>query len=106
MSSLSLYAADDPYLELLDAEASKVESVSTDKNVDRDAQVRPEANGGTGLAPSREDFEALLRERHVGTYSFYRRLPERSREEIFLDYSAGASLEALRSKVIDRYLHQ
>lgn len=99
-------AAEDPYLEMLDAEATKVDGVSTDTAGD-DAGTAPrtDAAGSAGPAPSRGDFEALLRDRHVGTYSFYRRLPERSREEIFIDYSNGASLEALRSKIIDRYLH-
>jgi hypothetical protein len=55
--------------------------------------------------PSRKSFEALLRQQHVGTYSFYRRLPERSREEIFVDFGSGASMESLRDKVVDRYLH-
>jgi hypothetical protein len=41
----------------------------------------------------------------VGTYTFYRRLPERSRAEIFVDYGEGASMQVLRDKVVDRYLH-
>ncbi|MDJ0738925.1 MAG: hypothetical protein QNJ91_04370 [Gammaproteobacteria bacterium] len=100
------FAAEDPYLELLDAEATKVDGNSTDTaEDDAGAAPRTDAAGSAEPAPSRGDFEAQLRNRHVGTYSFYRRLPERSREEIFIDYSNGASLEALRSKIIDRYLH-
>lgn len=97
----SLPAADDPYLQLLNEEATKVEARSTDKGSD----------GGEGPADgerpsaSRERFEALLEEQHVGTYSFYRKLPERSRQEIFLDYRNGASMDALREKIVDRYLH-
>lgn len=101
------HAADDPYLRMLDEEVTKVEGVSTDTAGDKAG--KSQAAGGKGTEsralPSREHFEGLLRRQNVGTYSFYRRLPERSREEIFVDYSNGASMEALRGKIIDRYLH-
>jgi hypothetical protein len=96
-------AADDAYLLLLDAELTKVEGVSTDTPGDG---VAPSGvTGESASTPSREHFESLLREQHLGTYSFYRRLPERSREEIFIDYSNGASTAALRDKIVDRFLH-
>jgi len=95
-------AADDPYLELLNEEATKVEPEATDTGKDSDERVLPDS--GSKLT-SRERFEALLEQQHAGTYSFYRKLPERSREEVFLDYSNGASMEALREKIVDRYLH-
>ena len=99
------HAADDAYLRLLDEEVIKVEEPATDTGLDDAASSRP-INIDQALQPvSRERFETLLKQTRVGTYSFYRRLPERSREEIFLDYSGGASLEALRGKIIDRYLH-
>jgi hypothetical protein len=105
-STSTLPAGDDTYLELLDREVTKVEPVSTDKPRDRAATPpQDDSNRPAQPAPSREQFEALLRRHHVGTYSFYRRLPARSREEIFLDYSDGTSTEALREKVIERYLH-
>jgi hypothetical protein len=97
--------ADDAYLQLLDAEATKVEPETTDTEVSDAAGDRePAAREMSGLA-SREQFEALLRQENVGTYSFYRKLPERSREEIFVDYRNGASMEALRGKVVNRYLN-
>ncbi|MCB1726036.1 MAG: hypothetical protein KDI22_01260 [Gammaproteobacteria bacterium] len=99
-------AADDPYLQLLDQEVSKVEASVTDKgNNAATAQVPAGNSAGTASLVSRKHFEDVLQEQHVGTYSFYRKLPERSREEIFLDYSGGASMEALRKKIIDRFLH-
>lgn len=107
MTATAVRAADDPYLEMLDQEATKVESGSSDTGNDGGDS----ANAGAGsqpastALPSRERFESLLRRQNVGTYSFYRKLPERSREEIFLDYSNGASMEALREKIVDRYLH-
>ena len=100
------WAADDPYLELLDKEVAKVESSPTDTARETGDPAGAATAEPSQPAPSREQFEVLLRRHHVGTYSFYRRLPERSREEVFLDYSGGASMEALRSKIIDRYLHQ
>jgi hypothetical protein len=102
-SSLAVVqAATDPYLELLDEEATKVERRSTDTGTDADSAARVD---DPRPGPSRERFEALLEQQHVGTYSFYRKLPERSREEVFLDYSSGASMDALREKIVDRYLH-
>jgi hypothetical protein len=99
------HAADDAYLQLLDEEVVKVEEPATDTRLDDAASSRP-AGRDQALQPvSRERFETLLKQTRAGTYSFYRRLPERSREEIFLDYSDGASLEALRVKIVDRYLH-
>lgn len=100
------HAADDAYLEQLDEEVTKVEAVPTDTGRDGAARPAKTAGGaGTREVASREQFEASLRDQHVGTYSFYRRLPERSREEVFLDYSRGASMESLREKVIERFLH-
>lgn len=99
-------AAEDTYLQLLDQEATKVEPNSTDTNADQTlAAAQDDSMAAARPAPSRALFEALLKRQHLGTYSFYDRLPERSREEIFLDYSSGASMEALREKIIDRYLH-
>jgi len=100
------HSADDGYLHQLDEEVTKVESISTDTVGDDVARpAKAGAKGQAQAAPSRERFETQLRQQHVGTYSFYRRLPERSREEIFVDYANGASMEALREKVVDRYLH-
>ena len=100
------HAADDAYLQLLDEEVTKVEAVSTDTVGGWCCPAsQGRCEGQAQVAPSRERFETQLRQQHVGTYSFYRRLPERSREEIFVDYANGASMEALREKIVDRYLH-
>jgi hypothetical protein len=78
----------------------------TDKESQRETATSDSAKtAGEAKVSSRVAFENLLREQHVGTYSFYRRLPERSREEVFLDFSRGASMESLRGKIVDRYLH-
>jgi len=103
----SAQAAEDTYLELLDQEVIKVEPSATDTVGDNPRGSPPDERvlAAAPPAPSRAHFETLMSRQHVGTYSFYSRLPERSREEIFLDYSNGASMEALREKIIDRYLH-
>jgi len=103
----SAQAAEDTYLELLDQEVTKVEPSATDTLGDnpRGSQRDERVLVAAPSAPSRAHFETLMSRQHVGTYSFYTRLPERSREEIFFDYSGGASMEALREKIIDRYLH-
>ena len=104
--SSSAFSAGDPYLEMLDEEVTKVEAAPTDTADDGKASS---ANADSAQlaqpVPSQKKFETLLRQQQVGTYSFYRRLPERSREEIFADYSGGASMEMLREKIIERYLH-
>jgi len=105
MVATDVVATDDPYLQLLDEEATKVDGIPTDTETQGD--VPTPAGPARESAPpgSRADFENLMRIEHVGTYSFYRRLPERSKEEVYLDYSRGASMESLRGKIVDRYLH-
>jgi len=104
-----VHAADDALVQPTEAESTKVGPVATDTV--RDGAAPPVASATHGgarpvrPAPSRDFFEALLRRQYVGTHSVYRRLPERSRDEVFLDYSAGASIETLRDKIIDRFLH-
>ena len=105
LSIAPVFAADDPYLEMLDQEATKVEGPSSDTGDNGNAISGAGGNPQPMALPSRQRFEQLLRQQNVGTYSFYRKLPERSREEIFLDYSKGASMEALREKIVNRYLH-
>lgn len=101
-----LYATDDAYLKALDAEVSKVGGALTDTGGDAAPGASPGSTQKDARPESsRERFEALLRERHIGTYSFYRRLPERSREEIFLDYAGGDAMDVLRDKIVDRFLH-
>ena len=102
---VAMPAADDAYLDLLDREVTKVEPGLTDTGEEGAKASEDTRRQAATPAPSRTHFEALLQKQHVGTYSFYRRLPERIREEVFLDYSAGAPMEALREKIIDRYLH-
>ncbi len=97
-------AETDPYLQLLAEEVTKVEESPGEAVTVQGDATRMVAQSARPV-PSRKRFEELLRKQHVGTYSFYSRLTERSQEEIFVDYGNGASMEALREKVVDRYLH-
>lgn len=105
LGALSPVAAGDPYLDAVDEEAAKV---GKDTTVNNSKSMRRGASGDTSARTadsSKAGFEALLRREHLGTYSFYRKLSQRSRDEIFGDYRDGASITALREKIVDRYLH-
>jgi len=102
-------AADD-YLSELDAEAKKVEARSIDgeagtSTVEAPAEIGGSTGGGRSGA-SRERFESLLRQKYLGTFGFYKKLPERSRQEIFIDYRDGAPMAEVRKKIIDRLLQR
>ena len=88
-------AQTDPYLQLLAEEVTKVEESPTETVTVQEDATRLVAQSARP-APSLNRFEELLREQHVGTYSFFSRLTERSREEIFVDYGNGASMQAWR----------
>lgn len=100
----------DAYLSELDAEARKVEAREIDgeagtSNVQSPAQV-PADPANERVGASREAFEALLKKNYLGTFGFYKKLPERSRQEIFAEYRAGAPVSEVRKKIIDRLLQR
>jgi hypothetical protein len=91
--SMAARAADDgSYLELLNKEAMKQGVVA-----------RPETAGG---AEQVDAFEALLQKDYRGSYLFFKKLPPRSQEEILLDYQNGASINDVRKKIMDKFLHK
>ena len=98
---VTLTAAEtDDYLSAITAEANKVE------------QGAPIGTGATttgesaGIDESLNRFESDLKARYRGSYTFYRKLPKRSREEIFQSYIDGASIDEIRKKIMDRFLNQ
>lgn len=109
LASVPACSADD-YLSELDAEVKKVESREIDADSGGSRVVDPAQNTsvpvGAAANSSRDTFEALLRERYLGTYGFYRKLPERSRQEIYVDYRDGAPIAEVRKKIIDRLLQR
>ncbi len=84
------------YLELLEAEAQKL--------APGEPAVQPEAPGEFNRG-DRADFEAELA-KHKGTYSFYRKLPEKDRAEVFKAYREGAGFVRIRRMIIDRGMHR
>jgi hypothetical protein len=95
-------AAEDPYLQALENEVEKVEHAV----VAPDAPAAASTDANLVSDAARTQFEGTLRERYTGTYEFYRKLPERSRQEIFDHYQHGASIADVRKKIIDRLLQQ
>ncbi|RLJ18536.1 hypothetical protein DJ030_11105 [bacterium endosymbiont of Escarpia laminata] len=90
---------DDAFLSAIAEEAKKVEQRG---DVGGQSEQAPLAEGG----PTQEEFEANLKSRYLGSFTFYRKLPGRSQEEIYLDYKSGASIGDIRKKIMDRFLHR
>lgn len=97
-----LLAEEDPYLSAISKEADKVEAETQPT-----LNVPTESSGQTdedGL--SLQAFEEDLKTRHKGSYTFYQKLPRRSREEVFQEYRNGASIDELRKTIMERFLHR
>lgn len=92
-------AEDDAFLSAIAEEVKKVEQRG---DVGGQSEQAPLAEGG----PTQEEFEANLKSRYLGSFTFYRKLPGRSQEEIYLDYKSGASIGDIRKKIMDRFLHR
>lgn len=94
---VSSASAEDDYLQSLEAEARKLDS--------------PQAVSAPGTAvesrsqSDRSQFEAELA-KHKGTYSFYMKLMERDKAEVFKTYQDGASFSEIRRLIINRRLHR
>ena len=109
LASSPTWSADD-YLSELDAEAKKVEVRKIDgesgaSTVEAPPEI-PIDDGVTRPGASRDAFESLLKKKYLGTFGFYKKLPERSRQEIFLEYQHGAPMTVVRKKIIDRLLQR
>jgi len=87
------------YLDAIEIEAEKLD--------DSAAHSEGKANSPSTTVSddSREKFEQELESRYRGTYLFYKQLPARSREEVFLEHEQGASIEDVRKTILNRYLH-
>ncbi|WP_456406962.1 hypothetical protein [Thiolapillus sp.] len=100
MNCLAL--SEEEYLKYIEAEASRLAEparpvipnagkVTTDKEA---AQL------------SQSEFEALLKAKQRGTYSFYESLLENDKAEVYKAFSAGADWRKIRRMIIDRKLHR
>lgn len=97
-----LLAEEDPYLSAISQEADKVEADSqTTLSEPGETSGQTEEDG-----LSLQAFEEDLKTRHKGSYTFYQKLPRRSREEVFQEYRNGASIDELRKTIMDRFLHR
>ena len=109
LASAPVLSADD-YLSELDAEVKKVEARKIDgetgtSTIEAPAEIPLEATDQRPGA-SRDAFESLLKQKYLGTFGFYKKLPERSRQEIFAEYQSGAPMSEVRKKIIDRLLQR
>jgi hypothetical protein len=92
-------AEQDPYLQALEGEVEKVEP----NEIGEDAAFVSTPESRQEAAMVRERFETMLQQRYAGTYSFYARLPERSRQAIVAEYRQGADIRQLRQMIIDLF---
>lgn len=94
-------AEEDPYLSAISQEAKKVDAE------DQPTLAKPGSPGaGDEEGLSLKAFEEDLKTRHKGSYTFYQKLPLRSREEIFQEYRDGASIDELRQTIMQRFLQR
>jgi len=100
-ASAWVMAEEDPYLSAITKEASKVDGATqtTLENVD---SPPISADGGPSIGAFEEDLKA----RYKGSYTFYRKLPRRTQEEVFEEYRQGASIGEIRQKIMDRFLNR
>jgi hypothetical protein len=101
VSSLHVFAEEDPYLSAISQEAKKVVVPSQPDSAEPGESATPLV-GELDLRAFEEDLKA----RYKGSYTFYTKLPRRTQDEIFLEYRDGASMDEIRKKIMDRFLHQ
>jgi hypothetical protein len=94
-------AVDDDYLSEISIEAKKVESDSLSGVGGSSGSKGMEGIEKDG---ARSAFEADLKARYRGSYTFYNKLPLTSRDEIYQHYREGASISDIREKIMERFL--
>lgn len=97
---VSAIAMEDPYLSAISIEAKKVDA-ATQPTLDNAA---PQSTNDRGV--HLQAFEEDLKARYKGSYTFYVKLSRRCREEILQEYRDGASIDALREKIMDRFMRR
>lgn len=94
-------AQDDDYLSEISAEASKIDS-----KLPTQGEAEPNQDGLTDEGAAQVAFEEDLKSRYLGSYTFYKKLPRRAREEVYEEYKGGASIDEIRQKIMNRFLNQ
>ncbi len=92
---------EEEYLKYIDAEASKL-SEPTQPVV----QQSVTKDSGETAKLSMAEFEALLKKKQRGTFSFYNSLIESDKAEVYKTYLSGASMQEIRRLVINRKMHR
>jgi hypothetical protein len=86
--------------------AAIVLAVSAAIPVFADPEAANAANPAVNAPAARPDFEHLLEQRDFGTFMMYKRLSTESRDEVFLSYSQGATLDQIKAAVLNAFLHR
>lgn len=100
-TGLLFAAGEDDYLKALEAESQKI--TDTKELVDDGEAAEGE---DTESDAQRNEFEVYMKAKYRGTYAFYRKLPDRTREEIFNAFVDGASMTDIRHMVIERKMNR
>lgn len=105
---MPVIAADDDYLKAIEAETSKlgVQTDESEKKTDEQAPKGDDNANDDRVAEERVAFEAVLKDRYHGSYIFYSKLPERSRQEIVQEYKRGTPFVKIRKKIVDRFMQR
>ncbi|MCP3669305.1 MAG: hypothetical protein GY814_02495 [Gammaproteobacteria bacterium] len=115
-------AAEDSYLDQLEAESKKLtnrpipapEANSASTRVEKSgAGLKKQPTEGKSLIPSPDfksnlamvEFENELKNRFLGSFTFYKKLPQPSKEEVYHGYLNGNSIKDTRKIIMSRFLH-
>jgi hypothetical protein len=99
--SRSAIAEDDDYLSEISAEAKK-----RDAKLSTQGELKSNQEGLMEQDAAQVAFEEDLKSRYMGSYTFYKKLPRRAREEVYEEYQGGASIDEIRQKIMNRFLNQ
>lgn len=88
------------YLDAIQVEAEKLDD-GTATNSDEVVSPSPAPDADGSLAR----FEKELEDSYRGSYLFYKKLPKKSQEEVYLEYQGGDSIEEVRNTIMDRFIH-
>lgn len=91
------------YLKYIEAEASSLSEPA--RPVIRDPGKSAET-GKNAAQLTQAEFDALLKAKQRGTYSFYQSLEEKDKAEVYKAFSAGANMRKIRRMIIDRKMHR
>lgn len=100
-------ASADAYLDALNAAADDVE---LDPNTKQEQQRSTNTGGsiavGGGMPSgmSREDFEAYLQRRYIGSFAFYKKLNTDRKRRVYESYRERADIDYVRDQIKRQYL--